>query len=122
MVEHVVDDAYPGFVKDIARVLRPGGVSAHAIDMYVFDRERLSESAPRYSRRRLDLYRDTTRLTDGALIFRQDVEASEDPVFRCDYASNSDREMLAWNKFAPSLTEMRAMSQSVTLLAEWTRS
>jgi SAM-dependent methyltransferase len=122
VVEHIENDELPGFFKDIARVLKPGGLTFHAIDIYVFDESQMKDPVSRYFRDRLDRYWRIPEVTDGALSFAQDPSpAARTPVFSCAYASNSDREMLAWNRYAPKLKAIRSVSQSVSLMAEWVK-
>lgn len=119
VVEHIEDEKYASFIQDISRILKPGGVTAHAVDVYLFDRERLSESFAKYAKRRLQLYKSTPALADYELRSKHPLNLPDDPIFRCDYATNSDREMLAWNKYAPSLQHIRAVAQSASLVVEF---
>ena len=122
VVEHVETDLLRDFFRDIARVLRPGGRTFHAIDVYLFDPDRFSDSQAIYTHRRLAAYLDVSEMTEGALQFVEPPRASAEPRFSCEYASNSDREMLAWNKVVPQLAPIRAVGQSCSLKCEWTRS
>lgn len=121
VVEHVVDDKLHGFFNDIARVLKPGGLTFHAIDLYVFDRDDWSNPHALYSRKRMQRYLAVPELTDGQLQWVDQPGAGEDPSFSCAYATNADREMLRWNRVVPSLAPIRAISQSVSLIAELVR-
>lgn len=121
VVEHVQEKELQAFFRDIARVLKSGGRTFHAIDVYVFDVGRMDEPFAKYTRRRLESYLSVPSLTDGDLRFSQGPRADAAPVFSCEYASNADREMMAWNRVVPALTPVRAIAQSVSLMAEWRR-
>lgn len=121
VVEHVPNESYRDFTLDISRVLKRAGTVAHAIDVYLFDSDEPNDALPRYSSNRIALYRSTPLISGGALRFKAPPEAEIEPHFKCKYASNSDREMLRWNQYAPALSEMRSYAQSVTLLAELTK-
>lgn len=121
VVEHIEDDQLKDFFRDIARVLKPGGRSVHAIDLYVFDHDQTELSAAKYAARRLQHYLDVPAICDRTVEFVEPPKATTAPVFSCSYATNSDREMLAWNKYAPSLKEIRSIAQSVSLAAEWVK-
>lgn len=121
VVEHVEDALIPAFFRDIARVLKPGGQTFHAIDLYVCDASRWHEPFAQYSRRRLGYYIDVPKMTNGALRFLQPPKIGTDPEFSCEYASNADRQMRAWNQVVPQLAPIRAVSQSVSIMAEWIR-
>lgn len=119
VIEHVEDKDLGDFFADIARVLKPGGRSCHAIDAYLFDERRKDRPEANYTRRRLGLYRS---LHDEMKLPMHFVEApviDAEVLFECDFATNSDREMLKWNKVVPSLAPMRAIAQSVSLKVEW---
>ncbi len=121
VVEHIETDLLESFFRDIARVLKPGGRTFHAIDAYVFDRERFDEPHAAYTRRRLEAYLDVPRLTADALQLVESPRAPTDPGFSCEYATNADREMLAWNRVVPQLAPIRAIGQSCSLKCEWVR-
>lgn len=119
VVEHIGNDNLSGFFRDVARVMKPGALTFHAIDLYVFDQERLHESVAKYSAERLKRYLQVPELTHGSLSFTQKPQVSPLPLFSCAYATNSDREMLAWNRYAPQLKAIRCIAQSVSLAGEW---
>jgi len=119
VVEHVPTTELGTFFKDVTRVLKPAGLTAHAIDMYVFDADDRNTSVARFGEERLDAYLSVPSLTSGSLHFAEEPIAGNKPYFSCRYASNSDREMIAWNQYAPSLIETRKIAQSVSLRAEW---
>lgn len=121
VVEHVEDALIPSFFHDIARVLKPGGRTVHAIDLYVCDASRWHEPFAQYSRRRLALYLDVPNITQGKLSFIEPPKIGINPGFSCEYASNADRQMRAWNLVVPRLASIRDVSQSVSLIAEWVR-
>lgn len=119
VVEHIENDNLSAFFRDIARVMKPGALTFHAIDLYVFDHDRLQESVAKYSAVRLNRYLQVPELTQGSLRFIQEPQVSQLPLFSCAYATNSDREMLAWNRYAPQLKAIRSVAQSVSLAGEW---
>jgi SAM-dependent methyltransferase len=108
VIEHVPTDKLKDVLEDGLRILKPGGLFLHAIDMYVED----EPSEP--FRSRFEAYRQwfalgtglepTGPVFDGAL------------AFSCDMATNPDNTMYEWGKVAPSLIELRQRAQSVSLL------
>lgn len=107
VMEHVPADALEAFWRDQARVIKPGGLSVHAIDVYVGD-ELISTL-----QKRVELYEN---LWSQAGFVPVDAKRLPSPlVFRCDMASHSDWGMWKWNTTAPSIAEMRERTQAVTL-------
>lgn len=89
VIEHVPDELHDNFWRDHARILKPGGLGIHAVDLYVGDNlsSRLEEKIDRY----LHIPRKY-----GLTMVEQ--PALERPVvFRCDMAANSDWGMWRWN-------------------------
>jgi SAM-dependent methyltransferase len=121
VVEHVPSEKLKEFFRDIARILKPGGNTFHAIDVYLFDPVDLGHDWAAYTSKRLAEYLNVEEMTDGKLRLVTAPEITTSPVFSCAYASNADREMFKWNKAAPRLTEVRAFTQSCSLVAEWRR-
>jgi SAM-dependent methyltransferase len=121
VVEHVTDAQLTNFFRDIARVLRPGGTTFHAIDLYVFDQEHWADSAAGYSRRRLEQYLSVPEAVGGELVWMRSPAVTSAPGFSCSFATNADREMYRWNRAVPVLAPIRSIAQSVSLMAEWTR-
>ena len=119
VVEHIETEGLQQFFRDMARILKPGGRAAHAIDIYLFDEADLDSSPAQYTTKRLNEYMNATKATDGALSLEAPAEADLRPVFSCKYASNADREMHLWNRVVPELAQMRLKTQSVSLAASW---
>ena len=107
VVEHVPDAMLGPFLDDALRIMKPGAVSLHAIDMYLADAEIPA------SKRRLDRYR--AWLEDPRLRPLGEMEADR-AVFSTDMATNPDMTMWYWNRTAPALKELRETAQSVSLL------
>ncbi|MBU1288230.1 MAG: methyltransferase domain-containing protein, partial [Alphaproteobacteria bacterium] len=108
VVEHVADPEFPAFLEDNIRILKPGGVMYHAIDMY------LSDSPTDFWRDRFDMYRKAVTERDD-LVPIGPIGAIQ-PAFTPDMASNPDQIMYGWKKISPSLNDLRQISQSVSLL------
>lgn len=106
VIEHVPKEQLDACFADCCRILKPGGLLLHAIDLYISD-------APSALTETIDLYR--------VAIETQDFEWLTPPAidnfttFRCDYASNSDLTMSQWNHIAPSLKNVRKTHQSVSI-------
>jgi len=110
VVEHVPDAAaLTAFHDDQLRILKPGGLFLHAIDIYVED-----ETAPHLVQR-FEAYRgwvtDAERVEPVGEVFGGPL------AFTCDMASNPDNVMYAWGRTAPTLNELRQRAQCVSLLA-----
>lgn len=107
VVEHVPTENLPAFFADGLRILKPGGLWIHAIDMY------LEDEPAGHHKVRYDAYRNWLRseqleptgpINDGPL------------AFSCDMATNPDNIMYRWGRIAPALTPLRQKAQSVSLL------
>lgn len=108
VVEHIPDPDFPAFLEDNIRILKPGGVMFHAIDMY------LAASPTDFWRNRFEMYRE-------AITGRDDLEpigpiGASEPAFAPDMASNPDNIMYGWKTISPSLNDLRQIAQSVSLL------
>lgn len=108
VVEHLPTyESISVFFRDGARLLKPGGMMYHAIDMY------LQDEPFEYSSQRVRLYLDLAE-QDG-LRFLESPRIGPDIRFHCSYASNPDLGMFSWNNAVPSLAELRLNAQSVSL-------
>ena len=106
VVEHVPSQKLEDFFADCYRILKPGGIMAHAIDLYIFDsvNDRL---------RIIDQYR--TAVEKQGFIWHAAPTIDKSATFQCSYASNSDITMHEWNQVVPSLQTIRETAQSVSI-------
>lgn len=108
VVEHIAEDKLPSFFEDSVRLLRPGGIMIHAINIYVAD------TPSPYWLNRFALYKK-------ALLETSSIEpigpVYEGPLkFTCDLASNPDDVMHSWRRISPSMDQLRQSAQSVSLI------
>lgn len=96
------------FLKDGLRILRPGGLRVHAIDMYLQDKP-TPDVVDRY--RRYANWFAHLELEPVDEIFDGDIS------FSADMGSNPDDTMFAWGKISPVLIALRQVAQSVSLPA-----
>ena len=108
VVEHVETEGLETFFRDSLRVLKIGGKFLHAIDMY------LGDQSSSYNLERFECYKSWVSGEKGAVPIG-DVYGGP-PHFSSDMASNPDNILYGWNKMVPSLVEVRAASQSVSLI------
>lgn len=107
VIEHVGASQLDAFFEDGLRILKPGGLWLHAIDMY------LDEAPSAVIRHRFKRYRawmESDRIAPTGPVF--DGEAK----FTTDMATNPDNVMYMWGKVAPSLIEFRKQAQSVSII------
>lgn len=107
VIEHIPGKELDAFLADHARVLAPGGIAVHTVDLYIGD-----EPDPAVARR-LDAYLELPRKHGLDLVDRPGFHGA--PAFRCDMASNSDWGMWRWNKAVPHMADTRRTHQSVSL-------
>lgn len=108
VVEHIsTPDLYP-FFSECARILRPGGLMLHLIDVYVKDV--VDEGTE-------------TRLREYGRCFEHEALSPTGPndlqgglTFRTNFATNSDLAMNEWNRIGPALRSMRTESQSCSVV------
>lgn len=109
VVEHVgTGDELDAFHRDQLRILRPGGIFLHAIDLY------LRDEPSAYELERFHTYRswvvDTPEIEPLGHMFSGPCR------FTCDLATNPDNIMYGWGKAAPDLIPLRQVAQCVSLL------
>lgn len=106
VVEHVPTEKLDNFFADCHRILKPGGMMAHAIDLYIFDavNDRLQI---------IDRYR--TAIEKQGFTWYAAPVIDKSATFQCNYASNSDITMHDWNQVVPSLQTIRETAQSVSI-------
>ena len=106
VVEHISKENLEPFFLDCHRILKPGAVMLHAIDLYIFDQ-------PHKKVQIIDTYRQCIESHDFTWLLPPAIDGQA--TFRCGYASNSDTTMNAWNHSVPSLAPIREISQSVSI-------
>ncbi|GAB6094267.1 hypothetical protein JCM14469_05190 [Desulfatiferula olefinivorans] len=116
VVEHVPLDVVNDFFSDATRILKKGGLSIHAIDLYVGDHVNVRTNP------QVDLYRSLDLRQGLGLAFLEPPVVDAQAVFCTHYASNSDDAIYSWNKIYPgSINRIRTSCQSVSIKAIWRR-
>lgn len=80
VVEHVETPHLQAFFNDIARVLKPGGKTFHAIDVYLFDEDRLDDKWAAHTKNRLERYIEVETFTEGKLQAATRPDITTDPA------------------------------------------
>jgi SAM-dependent methyltransferase len=111
VIEHVLAADYAACFKDIARVLKSGGETIHAVDLYLFDDANESEQAIRFQKR-FAIYLNTPAATAGALRWKQPPVITRDLKASAKFAFNSMTTLLGWNRVVPELKDMRMVTMS----------
>lgn len=119
VIEHIKANDLPNVMEDCARVLKPGGLSAHAIDIYLFDRDQHNQPRNRDIRHRMGVYRS---LTNGKMRLLEPDMIPDDPFFSTKLVSNPDHAMLEWNKVAPTMRNLRETASAASIKAIWQKS
>lgn len=108
VVEHVTTDKLDSFFRDFLRILRPGGMFLHAIDMYI------EEEPSAYWKERFAIYRswmhNNSSVEPLGTIYNGTLQ------FRHEMITNPDNIMYTWNALAPDLRHLREKAQNVSLL------
>lgn len=107
VVEHVPDDRLSAFFEDGLRILKPGGLWLHAIDIYIED------EPPLPHRERFNAYKawiKDPRVVPVGNIYEDALK------FSATMASNPDQTMYNWGQTAPNLINLRKRAQSTSLL------
>lgn len=109
VVEHV--SSLNSFFRDIERILKPGGTTFHAIDLYLGN-----EPVPtQYWRKYFDIVESSClHLTPIS-----PLEVSDPIQFQTSMVSDPDINMWKRNALAPQLTAKRENDQCVSLRCEW---
>lgn len=112
VIEHVPDERYQSFFRDMSRIMKPGTKTYHAIDFYVGD----------VPRRPVDDKLNSLRVSscnETGLYFDEVPDYPTPLTFNCSQVSNSDMAMALWNKMAPNLRDVRETCQAISLKAVW---
>lgn len=107
VIHRVPDDDCFLFIEDMLRVLKPGGLAVHAIDMYVENRPMPTAT------RRLELYAGWLERGDVVPLGARNANRA---AFDTWMVSNPDLTMWNWNRSSPAMAEMRKRAQSVSLI------
>lgn len=108
VMEHVPSGkALDDFFLDSRRILKTGGRSYHAIDIY------LGDDCIAHASRRILEYLSVVEKSGHALLEPAAISALT--KFSCRYASNPDLGMYGWNKLVPQLAPTREVTQSCSL-------
>lgn len=107
VVEHVPSPMLTSFFEDGMRILKPGGLWLHAIDMYIED-EPTPDRVERFERYRK--WANDPRLQPVGAVYNDALKFSTSMV------SNPDHTMYNWGKIAPALNDLRMRAQSVSII------
>jgi cyclopropane fatty-acyl-phospholipid synthase-like methyltransferase len=94
VIEHVPTEQLTDFYKDCHRILKPNGVMAHAIDLYLTD-EPLNAHE-----NRIDEYLNKAKEQGFKPLLQSKINPNI--TFKSRFASNPDHTMAAWNRVTPS--------------------
>ena len=106
VIEHVPKAQLNDCFADCYRILKPGGLMFHAIDLYISDKPTSLTAV-------IDGYRQATE--KPGFKWLKPPQIDNNTTFQCHYASNSDLTMSQWNRIAPNLREIRKTHQSVSI-------
>jgi hypothetical protein len=106
VIEHIEKNMLNSFFDNSYRILKPGGMIAHAIDIHLYD-------DPQKNGR--DVKRYCSAVQNSAFEWLLPPKINQDIRFKCHYASNSDATMGARNLILPGLRKMREFGQNVSI-------
>lgn len=108
VLEHVPSENLESLFADAWRVLKPGGSSIHAIDVYLGDADNIRVN------KRIDEYRIAAEKV--GFIFEVEPILDQNTVFKSHYSSNSDLELHNWNSLVPgAMKKIRVKFQNVSM-------
>ena len=117
VVEHIPGKVLLPFFADACRVLKPGGVMFHAIDLYLYDDHELAHAKNQVAR--VQSYLD--KVDQLPLRWQLEPSVDADVTFKTRYAANSDEQLYNWSVSLPDLRSTRAAAQNSSIKAEWVR-
>lgn len=111
VVEHVPSNQLSAFFADCRRILKPGGLMVHLIDVYVESEN--GNNTALWSRMQdyLKPFNEGMFTPLGSIEFRSHSDIGFNPAI----ATNPDNVMRDWNISSPTLIEKRKVAQSCTL-------
>jgi SAM-dependent methyltransferase len=112
VIEHVPDDKLTDFFVDCHRILKPGGLMIHLIDIYLEDDHFGNTNVAK----RIMLYRSFLDEKLFSPLSNPEINTEMDVRFSTKYATNPDNVMNVWNRVVPQLKNKREISQSCSLL------
>lgn len=115
VLEHVEDDDFNRCFADMARILKPGGIMLHAIDVYL-DLDRNERE-----RHRFELYLNAAEAAGTNLRWLEPPAINESALFKASYAHNSAQQLANWNRLAPSIRDVRERTMNCSIKAIWTK-
>ncbi|MET0545895.1 MAG: class I SAM-dependent methyltransferase [Caulobacterales bacterium] len=110
VIEHVETPKLDAFYQDQLRILKPGGVFVHAIDLYL-------EDTPRpYIVERFNIYKSWVDGSRGDSVAPLGAIYDGPCKFTCDIATNPDDVMFAWGGVSKDMSAMRLTAQSTSII------
>lgn len=117
VIEHVVGDDLERLFHDACRVLKPGGVMFHAIDLYLYSDH--SSTHAKAQRRKLESYMGLQQTLP--LRWVETPAIDQNVTFQTHFATNADELLYRWSVKLPEMRPQRAAAQNVSLKAAWIR-
>lgn len=107
VVEHIPFEGYADVFKDIARCLKPGGITYHVVDLP------LNDAPMQHSDIRIRSLIDAVE--KSGLEWIEPVQTKEGVVFESDMAANSDLTMWKWTKICDKTKITAPLNQIVSI-------
>ncbi|MGH8509477.1 MAG: class I SAM-dependent methyltransferase [Gammaproteobacteria bacterium] len=114
VVEHIHHELFSSSMRDCTRVLKPGGLMFHAIDLYLLDDLAQHPYGTR-QRSRLHLYRSVPEIVESACEWIETPVVDENVTASASFAVNSVDELYKRNALVPALTDVREIAVSCNL-------
>lgn len=109
VIEHIEDEKLSDVFNDIHRILKQGGLTYHAIDVYVGTERKNNHYVKHRCETIINAIKDNFEFIEEPKIVLSDI------VFDSSYATHSDIQMYHWNKISPALIESRENQQLISL-------
>lgn len=108
VIEHISTEKIKPFFEDLHRILKKGGESYHAIDLYLHEDEKNNE----YSIKRIKIIKEAIK---NKFEFIEEAKIKNKIKFKTEYASNDDKTVYSWFKNVPEKRKLEYQSVSLKL-------
>lgn len=115
VVEHIPESAIAAMVDDTIRILRPGGIAIHAVDLNIGDADMQSHVQFINQEKKIRNYLDATNGRLGKIQWLRTPTIKFPVIASATFAANSVNTQYRWAKRFPQRRASREMSQSVSL-------